>query len=194
MDSKLLQDPPNGYVKQLLSSVVHVLESDMTWVQKKLSIRHNFCLYILNMYCVNIRPLSYLPLNWVEDCKTILQLVTSPFVKYFKLQQSVNCGDIPEEVSSKPSVQQYFEWVQKHYQLLQEWKEKLQYEDANYDNIYWYTNNYQRIVTLAHAISATHLLVTKEQLAGVEQRIKQTFWQLNSMLIRCIPTKQGTQW
>ena len=179
-----------------IDTAATVLKNDPTWPQQKqLSVKQGFCLKFINACCLRI-PVSTTSYEWITTFSSIIFQIGSIFCSYSSMRgkQTLLCDSIPPEVTRNDSVREYFTWLQKLHAMLSDWKNRLDNEDANYDEIYWYCQNQRQIHNLAQAVSANGIVVTAKKLSDLRSAFLQYFEQLNQLLLRYISTDPKGGW
>ena len=171
-----------------------ILKKDPTWpVQKQLSVKQKFCLRFINTCCMRI-PVSTSSFKWMTEYSAIISQIGSVFCSFSSMRkaegkETLLSQSIPSDVSRNDLVIQYFDWIQKLHNMLSNWKSRLETETANYDEIFWYTQNQRQIHSLAQAVSADGVVVTAHKLSELRSTFLQNFEQLNVLLLRYISTE-----
>ena len=92
------------------------------------------------------------------------------------------------------SLSRYFEWVSQIQAFFASWQKKFGTWDLNYDDILLYASNQTQLNALSQTVCAVSLIVDSQEVQEMKTRLLESFEQLNSILLKYIPSHPEAKW
>ena len=191
-DSKDVQgDAPKPSVKHAIEAAVTILNTDQIWTTREPDVRQKFCLDFMNTCCAQVQ-VSTTSFTWVMQFPYVIRKAGEMFHHYSQRnsRRDIVLRELPPKVgaNTSSSVIKYFTWVQNLHMILFFWKEKLDTQTANYDDIHFYAQNISGIERVATAVSVQSLVVPEGHVSSLKNTYLQQYEKLNLLLIRYVRT------
>lgn len=186
---------PPSWNHAISASIDCLKGSSSNWVRKEQSIRQTFCLDFVNACCSRV-PVVSSKFDWVGIYCTIIQQFGSIYLSTYA-KKMISSDELPQNILNNPStsVKQYFTWIQKIHEVMLTWKTRLGNNDANYDEMYLYTQKQHYIHGIAqHVSAATGLVISAENLVRLKRTFLEKFEELNILLLKYVPEDSKLGW
>ena len=179
-------------ISKTIEKMTVCLNDSVTWVEKAPNLKELFCVDFITSFLDNIQ-ITNTSFNWLsqdserEAIYHILEVCRSYIVTtncQFAFEQLPYCI----QSNPSPSVKKLFKWIMGVPVFLQSWSDRFTSQSLNYDEILLYKQHVKVMLKLSTYFDVKDLVHSEQVVKEAKFEFENTFKELNSMLLKPVPT------